>query len=156
MVPRAALQVGDVRLQLSCVDDLDCWGGQRWLVEQPVLDDHTQEEGSGANHDGGMRQYLGPGAGDIVVVKELGDGGQQNRVAGRRDHQVVGDTSGSRRLEHSVVRLAISFELLERNRMVAVGVHVEINASIVVEDKVTNGIGALDGECVLVPGIQEP
>lgn len=156
MVPGAALQVSDVRLQLSCVDDLNCRGGQRWLVEQPVLDDHTQEEGSGADHDGSMRQQLGPGAGDVVVVEELGDGGQQNRVTGRGYHQVVGDTSGSRRLEHGVVRLAISFELLERNRVVAVGVHVEINASIVVEDKVTDGIGALDGECVLVPSIQEP
>lgn len=156
MVPRATLQVGDVRLQLGCVDDLDCGGGQRWLVEQPVLDDHTQEEGPGADHDGSMRQQLGPGAGNVVVVEELGDGGQQNRVASRRDHQVVGDTGGSGRLEDGVVGLAISFELLERNRVVAEGVHVEIDASIVVEDKVANGIGALDGERVFVPSIQEP
>lgn len=35
--------------------------------------------------------------------------------------------------------------------LVAKGVHVEVDAAVVVEDKVANGVGALDGKGVVVP-----
>lgn len=54
------------------------------------------------------------------------------------------------------MRRRASLELLQRDGLVAEGVHVEVDASIVVQNKVADGIGALDGECVTVPVVHEP
>lgn len=73
-----------------------------------------------------------------------------------RDHEIVGDASGCCGFEDGMVRFAISFDLVERNGTVADGVHVEIQTAKVVEDKVSNGIGSLDGKVEVIPGIEEP
>lgn len=52
--------------------------------------------------------------------------------------------------------IGVGFYLVEGDGPVARGIHVEIYAAIVVEDKVSNGVCSLDGEGVIVPGLQEP
>lgn len=77
-------------------------------------------------------------------------------MSGGGNHEVVGDTGRQRRLEKRVVRARAFLELLEGNRFVAEGVHVEVDAAIVVQDKVADGVGALDGEGIAVPVLDKP
>lgn len=51
---------------------------------------------------------------------------------------------------------ADGLDLLERNGSIAECVHVEIHTTVVVENEVTDGIGALDVEWEVVPGVDEP
>lgn len=54
------------------------------------------------------------------------------------------------------MRDIIGLDLVNRERFVAYGIHIEINPAIVVKDEITDGIGALYREGVIVPDIQEP
>lgn len=71
-------------------------------------------------------------------------------MAWNRAHSIIGDTSrksptdpgrvGEQRVETAVASI----------------VEVDINTSKVVQDKVTDGVGALDGVRVAVEGLEEP
>lgn len=52
--------------------------------------------------------------------------------------------------------LQLGLDLVDREGLVADGVHVEVNTAIVMKDKVAYGIGALDRKRVSVPGFQKP
>lgn len=54
------------------------------------------------------------------------------------------------------MRRRARFELLKRDGLVTKSIHVEVDSAIVVENKVADGIGALDRECIAVPVFQEP
>jgi hypothetical protein len=48
--------------------------------------------------------------------------------------------------------LQLGFDLIDREGLVTDSVHVEVNAAIVMENKVAYGIGTLNREWVSVPG----
>lgn len=156
VVPRLRLEVGEVGDELRLVDDLHERRGQRWQRLEVALCHHGQEEGTRRDHDGGVGQDGGEGLRNAVVELQLRDGRLEDGVARRGDEQVVGDARRRGRLEDSVVRRAVGLDLVEGDGPVAPGVGVEVDAAIVVEDEVSDGIGALNGERVVVPRIDEP
>jgi hypothetical protein len=55
-----------------------------------------------------------------------------------------------------MLRCAVGFNQVQGDGRVAPGVGVEVDAAVVVEDEVANGVGALNGEGVVVPRVYEP
>lgn len=79
------------------------------------------------------------------------------RVARRGDHEIVGDACRQRGLEKgAVLKRTVGLDAMNGEALVAPGVHVEVDAAVVVQDKVANGVGALDGEDIVVPDVDEP
>lgn len=72
-----------------------------------------------------------------------------------RDHEIVGNSCRCCRLEDSMVRLAVGFDLVEGNSVVADCIHVKVETAKMVENKVSNGIGALDGEVEVIPNLNK-
>jgi hypothetical protein len=103
-----------------------------------------------------MGEETGPMAGKISIDLDSGEGLCEGWVMGRGDYHVVRDTGRRSRLEHSVVHGSAGLDLVEGNSLVTEGIHIKVNAAIVVEYKVSNSIGALNvkGECV--PSVKEP
>lgn len=48
------------------------------------------------------------------------------------------------------------FDLVQRKGLVAKGIHVEIYAAVVIENKIAEGICALDWKSVVIPAVQKP
>lgn len=156
LVPCSALEIGNVGRQFRRVDDLYRRRRQRGLPQQVIFDHETEEQWTRRHHDVGVGLNLCPKSGDVVKEWQLGDGGCVSGVSCGRNHEVVCDTSWQRGLEEGVMRRRASLELLERDGLVAESVHVEVDASVVVENEVADGISALDGECVAIPVVHEP
>ncbi|KAH9872774.1 hypothetical protein J1614_005168 [Plenodomus biglobosus] len=116
--------------------------GLRIVVVAP---DDAEEERAGRGHDGDVWEW--PAA---VVVGQRVDGLEEEGVAGNGAHGIVGDASGQGSTDPGWVG--------EERVKAAVASIVEINvyAAKVVEHKVSNGIGALDGVWVAVEGLEEP
>lgn len=155
-MPAGAFEIGNVAFEVGRGNDLDSGGGQGGQLEQVILDGEREEEGSRGEHNVYVGTVLGPESGPGVVVGELGDGDGKGGVVGGGDHEVVGDAGGGGGLEDGNVLGGVVFDDVHGKGLVAVGVHVEVDAAKLVEDKVANGIGALDGEGVVDPGVDEP
>lgn len=110
-----------------------------------LLPDDGQEEGAGAVHDGDV------GHAPVAAVGLEGlDDAQEEGVLGDGAHGVVADARGDGEAQPGGVAQ-------ERVKTaVAAIVKVNVDAAVVGEHEVADGIGALDGERVVVEGLEEP
>lgn len=138
------------------MDDLYCRRRQRGLSQQVVFDHETEEQRARRHHDVGVGLQLSPKSSNVVKEWQLGDGGCVGGMPCGRNHKIICYASWQCRLEESVMGRRASFELFERDGFVAERIHVEVDASIVVENEVADGIGALDRECIAIPVVDEP
>jgi len=111
-----------------------------------VMSPHkTEEERSGGGHDGDVGERPA-----TVVVGQGVDGLEEERVTRDRTHGIVRDTSGNGAANPSWVGKK------RVETAVASIVQVNVDSTKVVEDKVANSIGALDGVGVAVESLEEP
>nr|POE76215.1 hypothetical protein CFP56_59694 [Quercus suber] len=111
----------------------------------PVPPDDGEEERSGARHDGDVGHD--PAA---VVVLQLLDDPHEEGMLGHGAHDIVADAGGDGAAEEG----RVGEQGLER--AVAAVVHVDVDAPVVGEDEVADGVGALDGILVALEGLEEP
>jgi len=97
-----------------------------------------------------------PGTGYVVVELDSGEGFCEGGMVRRGYHHVVGDTGGCCALEDGVVLGAVGLDLVQGDGRVAERVHVEVDTAIVMEDKVSNSVGALNVEGECIPSVEEP
>jgi hypothetical protein len=126
-----------------------------------VSPDDAEEERSGRGHDGDVWQR--PAA---VVVGQGVDRLQEEGVAGNGAHSVVGDTgrdgfADPRWISEKGVKAAIaSLCCVSAARSDGVYstyiIQVNVDSAKVVQHKVSNGIGALDGVRIAVKGLEKP
>lgn len=114
-------------------------------VGRPMPPQHAQEKRTSAAHDSNVGQK--PAA--IVVLYLVGHE-HEERMFGNSTHSVIGDTGGQS-LAHPGRVGEQRFELT-----VASVVEVEINAAVVSEDEIANGVGALDRVRVVPESILKP
>ena len=151
-VPGAALELGEegpgVAVVLVGHEDADAAepvGPLVGVVDHVFLPDHREEEGARGAHDGDVGQD--PLA---VVALEALDHAEEERVLGHGAHDVVGDS----RRDGAADPGAVGEEGVETS--LAPVVEVEIDAAVVGEDEVADGVGALDRVRVGDEGFEEP
>lgn len=111
----------------------------------PMTPNDAQEERTSRSHDSDVRQNPLP-----VVARQVVNDTHKERVTRDGTHCIVGDTSGQSAAQPSWIR-----EQRVKTTVAAI-VEVEIDTTIVGEDKVADGISALDWEFVVVEGLEEP
>jgi len=111
----------------------------------PVSPQHAEEQRTSAAHDSNVGQK--PVA---IVVLDVVDHVVEKRMIRHSAHSIVGNSRRQSLAHPSRVREQ-RFELT-----VAAVVQVEVNTAVVLEDKVPNGVGALDGVRVVPESILEP
>jgi len=123
---------------IRTVANVETFGG-------PVTPDDAQEEWTSRGHDSDVGEN--PFA---VVAGQVVNDTQEEWVTRNRAHCVVGDT-GRQSAAHPG---GVGEQRIQAT--VATIVQVEINTTVVGEDKVTDRVGALNGVFVVVKGLEEP
>jgi hypothetical protein len=110
-----------------------------------VSPDEAEIEGASGGHDGDVWQ--GPAA---VVVGERFDRLQEKGMAGDGAHDIIGDSRGQSAADPGGVG--------EKGVEAAVAsvVQVDVDAAKVVQHKVSDRVGALDGVRVAIERLEEP